>query len=128
MPHFIADYSPNMAQHIDFDALFTAVVNTMVDTGIFPLGGIRCRAIPATHYRIATGDAQFGYVHMTLKMGHGRDDAAKKRAGDAIFATVMDQLADLSNSHLVGISFEIMEMDPVLNYKHNTIHAYLKKQ
>ena len=128
MPHFIAEYSPNIEQHIDFDSLFTAVIDTMVATGVFPLGGIRCRAFPASHYRISTGDEKFGYIHMVLKMGHGRDADTKKQTADKIFATITEQLQSLYDNNLVGISFEVVELDPILNYKQNNIHTYLKDQ
>ena len=128
MPHFIAEYSPNIEDKVDFDALFTAVIDTMVETGVFPLGGIRCRAFPVKHFRISTGEDKFSYIHMTVKMGHGRDDATKKMAGDKIFTTIEEQLQSLYENNLVGVSFEIVELDPVLNYKKNNIHTYLQNQ
>ncbi len=128
MPHFIAEYSKNLDDKIDFDAFFTAIIDTMVTTGIFPLGGIRCRAIPVSHYRIATGDKKFEYIHMTLKIGAGRDADIKKMAGDKIFATITDQLQQIYDDNLIAISFEIVELDPILNYKKNNIHTYLQTQ
>ena len=128
MPHFIAEYSPNIEDKIDFDTLFTAVIDTMVDSGIFPLGGIRCRAFPASYYRISTGDESFGYIHMILKMGHGRDKDTKKQVADKIFATVNEQLQSLYDNNLVGISFEVVELNPTLNYRKNNIHTYLQNQ
>ncbi len=126
MPHFIAEYSPNIADIIDFDGLFTAVIDTMQQTGIFPLAGIRCRASAASHYRIANGDKKFGYIHMTLKIGAGRDSASQKTASDKIFATITAQLQPLYDTHLVAISFEVIELPPILNYKKNNIHKYLE--
>ena len=129
MPHFIAEYSPNISDKVDFDTLFKAVINGMVSMdGVFPLGGIRCRAFPASHYRIATGEDIFGYIHMTLKIGAGRDRATKQRVGEKIFAIICEQLQTVFDENLIGISFEIVELDSVLNYKKNNIHTYLKSK
>lgn len=129
MPHFIAEYSPNLSDKINFDSLFKAVIDTMLQMdGVFPLGGIRCRALPVSHYRIATGDKKFGYIHMTLKIGAGRDIATKQMAGENIFATITENLQSVFDENLIGISFEIVELDPILNYKKNNIHAYLKSK
>jgi len=44
-----------------------------VDTGIFPLGGIRVRAIRCEHFAIADSTPHFGFLAMVLRLGEGRD-------------------------------------------------------
>jgi len=45
MPHFIAEYSANIKDDIDFKDFFGKVNTFLGSTGVFPLGGIRSRAI-----------------------------------------------------------------------------------
>ena len=45
MPHFTIEYSANLEPCVDMQAVVEVVRKTAVETGIFPLGGIRVRAI-----------------------------------------------------------------------------------
>lgn len=126
MPHLIAEYSDNIESKIDFDKLLKSAVDTMVETGVFPLGGIRARAYPMKHFHISTGDEKFGYIHFTLKIGAGRSDEEKKTACDKIWQTITDELKSLYDNNIVAISLEVVELHPTLNYKKNKIHEYLK--
>ena len=55
MPHFTIEYSGNLDRHVDMGAVVELVRKAAVETGIFPLGGIRVRAIRCEHYAIADG-------------------------------------------------------------------------
>ena len=57
MPHFIVEYTDNIEQQASLPALFEKVHSVLGDSGVFPLGGIRSRAIapyPMCHPRIFT--------------------------------------------------------------------------
>ena len=45
MPHFTIEYSGNLDRHVDIGAVVELVRKAAVETGIFPLGGIRVRAV-----------------------------------------------------------------------------------
>ena len=66
MPHFTIEYSANLDQHIDMGKVVEVVRKAAVETGIFPLGGIRVRAIRCEHYAIADGRPHFGFLDMVL--------------------------------------------------------------
>ena len=52
----------------------------------------------------------------------------RKRACEAIFATICDQLAGLFEQLPLGLSLEMQEIDPVLTLKKNNLHEYVKKR
>ena len=124
MPHFILEYSSNLAGELDLPSLFRALHATAVETGVFPLGGIRFRAVRCDDYLIADGNPENAFVHLTLKMGHGRPLDVRKAAGEKLFAAMCDHLHPNYQRRPLGISFEISELNPELNYKKNNMHGY----
>lgn len=82
MPHFIAEYSANLEGVADFPGLFEKVHQVLGDSGVFPLGGIRSRAIRMDIFRMADAKHDYAFVHMTLKVGAGRDLETRKKVAD----------------------------------------------
>jgi len=126
MAHFILEYSGNLAGELDVPALFRELHATAVATGVFPLGGIRFRAVRCDDYLIADGNANNGFVHLSMKMGHGRPLEVRKDVGEKLFATLCTVLDPIFQRRPLGISFEIQELNPDLNYRKNNIHDRLK--
>jgi 5-carboxymethyl-2-hydroxymuconate isomerase len=85
MPHFSIEYSANLDAQVDMSEICELVRKAAVDTGIFPLGGIRVRAIRCEHYAIADGRPGYGFLAMLLRLGEGRNLAARQKAGEHIF-------------------------------------------
>ncbi len=92
MPHFTIEYSANLDGRVDMGKVVEIVRKAAVETGIFPIGGIRVRAIRCEHYAIADGSAQSGFLAMLLRLGEGRDLAARKKAGEHIFKALSSHL------------------------------------
>jgi len=92
MPHFTIEYSANLDARLDMGAVVEIVRKAAVETGIFPLGGIRVRAIRCEHYAIADGRPDLGFLDMVLRLGEGRDVATRKKAGEHIFRMLSDHL------------------------------------
>lgn len=128
MAHILIEYSANLRERIDFPRFLEAVHASALATGIFPIGGVRTRAYAAEHYRIADGHPDNAFVHTMLRVGHGRDVETRKRACEAIFATICDQLAELFERVPLGLSLEMQEIDPVLTMKKNNLHEYVKQR
>lgn len=128
MPHFIAEYSANLEDVADFPSLFEKVHKVLGDSGVFPLGGIRSRAIRMDIFRMADAKHDYAFVHMTLKVGAGRDLATRKKVADELFETIKQHFADLQAKRLLALSFEMQELNADLNYKQNNIHAFLQRQ
>jgi 5-carboxymethyl-2-hydroxymuconate isomerase len=128
MAHIQIEYSANIGDRIDFPVFLEAVHTSALATGIFPIGGVRTRAYAAEHYRIADGHPDNAFVHTMLRVGHGRDVETRKRACDAIFATICEQLEGLLESIPLGLSLEMQEIDAVLTLKKNNLHEYVKRR
>src|SRR5215210_4048596 len=92
MPHFTIEYSGNLDCHVDIGAAVELVRKAAVETGIFPLGGIRVCAVRCEHYAIADGQKNFSFLDMVLRLGEGRDLAARKKAGEHIFKALSAHL------------------------------------
>jgi 5-carboxymethyl-2-hydroxymuconate isomerase len=126
MAHIQIEYSANLSGRIDMPRFLEAVHASALATGIFPIGGVRTRAYAAEHYRIADGHPDNAFVHTMLRVGHGRDVETRKRACDAIFATICEQLSSLFERMPLGLSLEMQQIDPVLTLKKNNLHEYVK--
>ena len=122
MAHFILEYSGNLAGELDVPALFRELHATAMETGVFPVGGIRFRAVRCDDYLIADGNPDNAFVHLSMKMGHGRTLAVRKDVGEKLFTTLCAVLDPIFQRRPFGISFEIRELNPDLNFKKNNMH------
>ncbi|MCG6206492.1 5-carboxymethyl-2-hydroxymuconate Delta-isomerase [Rhodopseudomonas sp. HC1] len=125
MPHFTIEYSANLEAKVDIAALVELVRTSAIETGIFPVGGIRVRAIRCEHYAIADGRTDFAFMAMLLRLGEGRDLAARKRAGEHIFAKLSDELDPLFAEEGFALSFDMQINDKETSWKRNSIHDLL---
>jgi 5-carboxymethyl-2-hydroxymuconate isomerase len=126
MPHFIAEYTHNIEQQADLPSLFEKVHACLGASGIFPLGGIRSRAMRLDTWRMADGQHDYAFVHMTLKVGAGRELQTRREVADQLFSVITDHFAELQAQRLLALSFEMCELHTELNYKQNNVHAFLK--
>ena len=126
MPHFTIEYSANLDKRVDMGAVVELVRKAAVETGIFPLGGIRVRAVRCEHYAIADGNAQFGFLDMVLRLGEGRDLATRKKAGEHIFKALSAYLDPVFANSKFALSFDMQINDKETSWKRNNIHDALK--
>jgi 5-carboxymethyl-2-hydroxymuconate isomerase len=125
MPHFTLEYSANLDARVDIGAVCEVVRKAAVETGIFPLGGIRVRAIRCEHFAIADGRHGLGFLDMALRLGEGRDPAARKQAGEHIFKALSDYLDPLFADDKFALSFDMQINDKDTSWKRNGIHDLL---
>jgi len=128
MPHFTIEYSANLDSRLDMGKVVEVVRRAAVETGIFPLGGIRVRAIRCEHYAIADGSAHFGFLDMVLRLGEGRDLATRRKAGDHIFRALSDHLDPVFAAGQFALSFDMQINDRETSWKRNNIHEALKAE
>jgi 5-carboxymethyl-2-hydroxymuconate isomerase len=128
LAHIVIEYSSNLLGQFDLDGFARAVHGAALATGVFPIGGIRTRAYEAKHYVIADGNPDNAFVHISLRVGHGRDVDTRKRACEAIFAVACQELGAVFERLPLGIALEMQEIDPVLTFKKNNLHEYVKQR
>ena len=125
MPHIVVEYSANLGGRVDPAELVGRVHEAALRTGVFPVGGIRTRAAERTCYRIADGHPDNGFVHVVLRIRHGRDLATRRRAGEEVFGELCNYLEPLFERSPLAISLEVQEIDPDVSFKKNNLHEYV---
>ena len=128
MPHLIVEYSANIEDQIALDALLDKLHACALDTGVFPLGGLRVRAHRTDAYRIADKAPENGFVHATALIGHGRPLDVQQRAAEQLFAVLTAHLDELFAKSPLAISLNVQEFHPVLNFKKNNLHEHVKRR
>ena len=126
MPHFSIEYSANLDERVDMQALCALISRTVLETGLFEVGAVRVRAFRAEAYSIADALSENGFIDMSFRIGQGRTDEEKRRTGETIFKAVGDYLAPLFDTPHFALSLEIREIHPDLSWKKNAIHHRLR--
>ena len=131
MPHLTLEYSANLAREERIGQLcaeLAGCLDAQRENGqrIYPLGGIRVRALRCEHYCIADGRPDAAFLHANLKIGAGRSEAAKKATGDALFDLIKQHFTAEFENHGLALSLEISEFSEAGTWKHNNLHARLK--
>jgi 5-carboxymethyl-2-hydroxymuconate isomerase len=127
MPHFTLEYSANLDARVDIGKVVEVVRKAAVETGIFPLGGIRVRAVGCEHYAIADGNPDLGFIAMVLRLGEGRDLATRQKAGEHVFKALSGFLDPVFANSKFALSFDIQINDKEMSWKRNNIHEALQE-
>lgn len=127
MPHLIVEYSQNIEAALDLDGLMAKLRDGALASGVFPLGGIRIRGECRERYLIADGSPDNGFVHLTARIGHGRSEATRKAAAEQLFAVLCEHAQPLFERRGLGLSFELVEIDPATSLKKNNLHQRLAR-
>jgi 5-carboxymethyl-2-hydroxymuconate isomerase len=124
----IVEYSANIEAEIAVDDMLDKLHSTALATGIFPLGGVRIRAVRIDKYRIADCHPDNAFVNMMALVGHGRSVDVRRRAGEQLFTALTTHLDGIFRARPLAISFYMHESDPELNFKKNNLHEYVRKR
>ncbi len=129
MPHFIVEYTDNIKDEANIEELFEEIHRVLIAQGtIFPIGGIRSRAIELKKYRVADGVEDDAFVHAMLKIGAGRSEEMKKEVCNALFEVMKEHFSRLMSKRYLALSMELIEFSEAGTYKQNNIHARFKKK
>jgi 5-carboxymethyl-2-hydroxymuconate isomerase len=128
MPHFTIEYSANLDGKVDMAKVVEVVRKAAVEAVIFPLGGIRVRAIRCEHYAIADGNPNHGFLDMVVRIGEGRDLATRKKAGEHVFKALSTYLDPVFAQMKFALSFDMQINDKETSFKRNNIHEALKAE
>ena len=127
MPHFIIEYTDNIKEDVRIHELLQKINNVFISKrDIFPIGGVRSRAIELKDYYIADGAEDDAFVHATLKIGRGRSEDDKKKTCDELFEVIKDHFKELYEKRFLALSMELVEFQSA-TYKYNNIHKRFKK-
>lgn len=128
MPHIIVEYTDNLKKDGHIPELLQKINDVLISRNdIFPIGGIRSRAIELTDYCVADGTEDDAFVHIALKIGAGRKEEDKKVVCDALFDMIKAHFSDLFAKRYLALSMELIEFSKAGTYKHSNIHDRYKK-
>lgn len=120
MPHIIAEYSANLEDRLDVQALVDDLHRAAVDSAIAEIVGIRTRAVAREHFRVADGRPENGFVHIVARLRIGRPEEKRKALGQALLAAADKRLANVYPTHPIGLTVEIHEIDH-MTFRRNTL-------
>lgn len=126
MPHISLEYSANMEDRTDMAALCDHLRRAGIETGTFPMPGIRVRAFRADHVSIADGQDTHGFIDISIRLRAGRPDEVKKATTQAIFEAAQSFLEPAMAIHSIALSVEMRDIDPDLSPKCGTIRDHLE--
>jgi 5-carboxymethyl-2-hydroxymuconate isomerase len=134
MPHVVVLYTANLdgppaPGGADMPAFCRRLADVLVglrdDTGrpVFPTGGVRVFAYPATHFAVADGSGDHGFVYVQMRMARGRSAAVHQAAGDALAAAARTHFAPWLAQRRLGLTVQVDEGAEVFDAKLGNLHA-----
>ena len=118
MPHIMIEYSANIAEHHDVDALVSAVHNAAIGHGLPPVDGLRTRAAVRDHFRIA----------IAIRIGPGRDAATKTGFIETVLDAAESQLDAEFGPLAIAWSIELNEIDANFRINRNHVRTRLAQR
>ena len=125
MPHITIEYSANVADKCDIQALVDVVHERARQTEVAPLAGIRTRAVAREFYRIADGNPDHGFVSLHAQIGPGRSPEVKKDLVAQLLDAMNEVLAPVQDSSPLAISAKLTEIDAEFRTNQNNVGDYL---
>jgi len=122
MAHFIFEYSANLPRDLlDMPGLMEKLHRAAADSGVFPLSGIRSRAICCDEYRVGDGNPEHGFINLSMKVGSGREEATRLKIGSHLFDIMVEHLQPVLDFQGLAISFEMRELEARVKFNHKNI-------
>jgi 5-carboxymethyl-2-hydroxymuconate isomerase len=133
MPHLVVLYTANLDPDGEMSRLCRSLADAMLTVRdensrqVYPTGGVRVLAYPAPHYAVADGQRDYAFIYLNLRMGRGRSNAVKQRAGTTLLATAKAHFEPLFAKRLIGMTLQVDESQEVFDAKHSTVHLLFQK-
>lgn len=125
MPHAWIEYSVNIEDTPELQGLGECLYKAMLETGIFPVAGVRIRIQPVANCMIGDLSSANAFIHIAFRIGEGRTTETVKAATDAIFKRVSHHLRPLADRQPLAVAMELGEIDSRYSYKMNNLRDYM---
>jgi 5-carboxymethyl-2-hydroxymuconate isomerase len=126
MPHITIEYSANVADHHDIQALVNTVHGAALDHGLPPLDGLRTRAVARTHYRIADGDSGHAFIAIHARIGPGRAAEEKRTFITAMLDAAEAEVGTEHGPLAIAWSVEVTELDADFRINRNHVRTSMQ--
>jgi 5-carboxymethyl-2-hydroxymuconate isomerase len=119
MPQLTLEYTDNL--EFDVQPLLARLHSELAATGAINLKGLKSRAVRLDEYRIADGNPQYAFVHVSLLIREGRPLEVQKDASQRVMKVLEDTFGSrFENGHL-SLSVDIKEMRDGIALTHHNI-------
>jgi 5-carboxymethyl-2-hydroxymuconate isomerase len=126
MPHITVEYSANLEPEVAIQELLVGLHHEALDTGVFPIGGLRTRAERRDLYVIADGDPEHGFIAVLVRIGEGREAETRKDVAARLMAVLERQTAEARQRRGLALSVEVQEIDGTASLKVNNLHERMQ--
>lgn len=127
MPHIVVEYSSNLEADVPPRRLVDALHQAALQTGVFPLGGLRTRAERRDIYAVADGNPDNAFVAVVARIGKGRDPETRRRVATELMAALEAETAQAFRTRGLGLTIEVQEIDDTASLKTNNLHERLRR-
>jgi 5-carboxymethyl-2-hydroxymuconate isomerase len=108
MPHCQVEYTGNIRADADIPGLLAKIAAKYRDSdGVFPVAGVRVRAIELHDYVVNAGDPEDAFVHALCVIAPGRSEAFQRRFFGELFAILKAHLAPIAERRTLGLSLDV---------------------
>ena len=134
MPHVTIQYSANLDPEANVGMLCATLAEVICaqrdgeGKRVFPIGGTRVLAYPASTFAVADGAPDRAFVYLNVRIAPGRAAPLVAATGEALIAAVRSHFAALFASRPLGITLQIDEGAPVFDAKHSNLHPLFAGQ
>ena len=109
MPHTTLEYSDNVLP-VDLQAFWARLHPMLVEVAGVRLLDIKSRAYRCEDYRMAGGDADYAFAHLTIRLLEGRDPEALGRIGRAAMEVLRQAFAATLERRRCDLTIELAGM------------------
>jgi 5-carboxymethyl-2-hydroxymuconate isomerase len=104
------------------------ICNAAVQTGAFPLAGIRIRATACSHVVMADGNPDHASLDLSVRLRGGRSLETRKATTQTIFAAIEGYCAEIMSTFSLILSMEMRDIDPELSPKSSSMRDHLSQE
>ncbi|MFT5502631.1 MAG: 5-carboxymethyl-2-hydroxymuconate isomerase [Gammaproteobacteria bacterium] len=103
MPHIVIEYSAGVETGVSVEAMMNAAHKGAMASGLFPEYDIKARTVQYENHR--TGQTRDSFVHVSIHLLSGRDDAQKSSLAEGVLGQLVPLLPEV-----VSVGVEIIDM------------------
>lgn len=121
MPHCIVEYTDNLVDKGRIPALLQVLAEKFRSRSeVFPVSGLRIRAIRLSEYVLTDGGGEDAFVNITVKIGAGRPLEFRKQFFGEMFDLSRQHFAELLVTRKLALSLYVEVADPDGSHKTNS--------
>ncbi|MEN8172365.1 MAG: 5-carboxymethyl-2-hydroxymuconate Delta-isomerase [Chloroflexota bacterium] len=110
MPHLTLEYTGNIKQEIDSEAVFSHLHQILATTGGIKIDNCKSRAVRMEDYFIARGGPAKAFVHLEIHFLEGRSEKIKQAIGKESLEVLKAYFASSIEKLDLQINVEITEI------------------